>query len=103
MSNAAMVLGSLVFLFVFSFFVAGFTGTTLSLISPITLGVSGGLLAVVIGAANTPIAKGVAMAILFGDIFFHFIFSGIDPLILGLVIAPIILALGLAMAEIGQG
>ena len=95
--------GAIVFLFFFSFIVAELTGTTFNLISPITLGISGSLIAVVIGASNTPIVKGLAMLALFIDLGIHFIFSPVNPVVLGLVVVPIILLMGMSMAEIGQG
>lgn len=94
--------GAILFLFFFSFFVAEITGTTLSLLSPLTLGISTGSLALVIGASNTPILKGAGMLALFLDLGIHFLFSPVPLLINGLVVAPALLILGLSMAEIGQ-
>lgn len=98
-----LLLGTFAFLFIFSFLVAEMSGTTFELLSPLTLGVTGSILVVVIAASNTPIAKGAAMAALFVVVAGYFVFSPVPPLILGVVIAPIFLAMGLAMAEIGQG
>lgn len=101
--SSNVFLGSLAFLLFFSFVVAEITGTTFSFISPITLAISTGALVGVITASNTPVLKGASMAILFGDIIFHFVFLDIPPVMLFLVITPIFITLGLSMAEIGQG
>lgn len=101
MSSRAFM-GSVAFLLAFSWIVAEFTGTTTELLNPITLAVSGGLLAVVIGASATPIAKGAALLLLFIDITIHLVYSSVNPLLLGLIVAPIILTLGMSMAQIGQ-
>ena len=93
----------ILFLFGFSFLIAELTGSTTSLFSPLTLGITGSLLAIVIGLSNTPVLKGGAMLLLFLDIALHFVFSSVDPIILAVIVAPVLLTLGLAMAEIGQG
>lgn len=104
MSTSSLVFGgSILFLFIFSFFVAEITGTTLELLSPITLGVTTGLLGVIIGASNTPVIKGAFMVALFSDIALHFVFSPVPLLVNGLIVVPALLVMGLSMAEIGQG
>lgn len=102
-TSTTLLLGTFIFLFIFSFLLSEMTGTTMELLSPITLGVTGSVLVGVIAVANTPIAKGGALAILFVTIAGYFVFSPVPPLILGIVIVPIFLSTGLAFAEVGQG
>jgi hypothetical protein len=102
-SNAKFIFSIMLFQFFFAVILAGISNTTFSLLSPITFSGISILLVAVIAASNTPIVKGAAMGIFFGAIVIFFTFSGIPLPIFGLVIVPMLIGMGLAMAEIGQG
>jgi hypothetical protein len=103
MVNAKFVMSILAFQFIFSTILADITGTIATFLSPVTLTIISIPLIAVIAVSNTPIGKGVAMATFFGVISFYMIFSNIPIPIFALVIIPLFIGLGLAMAEIGQG
>lgn len=103
MTNAKFIMSILLFQFVFAIILAGISNSTFSLLSPITFAAISILLTAVIAASNTPVVKGAAMAIFFGAIAIYFTFSGIPLIIFGILIVPMLIGLGLAMAEIGQG
>lgn len=103
MTNAKFIMSILLFQFFFSAILASMTGTLFNLVSPLTFSVISGLLVTVIAASNTPIVKGVAMGVFFGAMAVFFTFSAVPLAIFGLVIAPLLIGMGLAMAEIGQG
>jgi len=102
MTNSKFIFSILLFQFFFSVILAGISGTTFNLLSPITFSLLSGLLVAVIAASSTPIVKGAAMAIFFTTIAVYFTFSGIPLPIFGLVIVPMLVGMGLAMAEVGQ-
>jgi hypothetical protein len=103
MTNAKFIMSIMLFQFFFSVILAGISETTFDLLSPITFSAISILLVAVIAASNTPVIKGAALALLWGGVVVFFVFSEIPILIFGLVIVPMLIGMGLAMAEIGQG
>ena len=82
---------------------------TYNLISPIAFATGLGLLTVVIGLANTPAAKGVAMAA-FGIWLFVFFLnvqiplpSPISELVYAVIFVPNIIGAGMVFMEFGKG
>lgn len=103
MTNARLAMGIIIFMFFFSIFLASLTGTTYQLLSPITLTLISVPLVAVIAAANTPIVKGTFMAAFFAVLIGFFAFSAMPIYIFGLIIVPLFIGLGLALADIGSG
>lgn len=101
--NAKFIMSILLFQFFFALILAGISNTAFNLLSPITFAAISILLTAVIAASNTPVVKGAAMALFFGAVVIFFTFSGIPIYIFGLLIVPMIIGMGLAMAEVGQG
>lgn len=101
MTNSRFVFGSLIFTFFLSFILSEITGTTYSFFSPLALTLISTPLVAVIGASNTPIIKGTALAVFFGVITTYIILSDIPIYVFGLVIVPLFISVGLAFADIG--
>lgn len=82
---------------------------TYTLITPVSFAVGAGLLTVVIAAANTPAAKGVAMAAFAGWLGIFIVSvqvpmpSPIKELVFATLTVPTLIALGMIFMEYGKG
>lgn len=107
MVNNILLLGILVFVSITGFLLAELAGLSFTLLNPITFLVLAGLIAAVLVVSNTPIAKGVAVAILGAALFATFFIDGFFDIlgapIFGLIFIPLTIVMGFILMDAGQG
>ena len=105
MTEMKMVFSTLVFLIFLGWLLSSIAGTEFTLLNPVTILVLSGLMVVVIGAGNTPIAKGVAMGgvvlVLLATFFIDFPYL-VTYGLWGFVISPVYLGFLFALASFAR-
>lgn len=102
-NTAKFMLFTMSFIIFFGFVAAEISETTYELISPLTISVLSASILAVISVANTPVVKGVAAAGLWAVLFGLFFIIDIPLIVYGLFLVPIIIGMGFAMMEAGEG
>lgn len=104
-SNYGALISILFFMIFLGWILGEMTGTSYILLNPITWLALTGAMVGAIAVSNTPVAKGVAMAVIFGvliSVLFVDMFFNQMSLLWGLLFVPLYLILGFEFLEVGK-